>query len=93
MKTYSGTILRAIYILNLESEASILNKWSIKDSEFVAPGKQNKWFYLLLWPEVTNSLHLYLWRSMAPDRAVSRFVFHKNAVCKIFTLWLLFIGE
>ena len=48
MKTYSGTILRAIYILNLESEASILNKWSIKGSEFVASGKQNKWFYLLL---------------------------------------------
>lgn len=69
MKTYRGTILRAIYILNLESEASILNKWSIKGSEFVAPGKQNKWFYLLLWPEVTNSLHLYLWGSMAPDRA------------------------
>ena len=68
MKTYSGTILRAIYILNLESEASILNKWSIKSSEFVAPGKQNKWFYLLLWPEVTNSPHLYLWGSMALDR-------------------------
>lgn len=41
---YSGTILRAIYILNLESEASILNKWSIKDSEFVAQCKQNKDF-------------------------------------------------
>ena len=68
MKTYSGTILRAIYILNLESEASILNKWSIKGSEFVASGKQNKWFYLLLWPEVPNSPHLYLWGSMAPDR-------------------------
>lgn len=93
MKTYSGTVLRAIYILNLESEASILNKWSIRDSEFVAPGKQNKWFYLLLWPEVTNSLHLYLWGSMVPDRAVSRFVLHKNALCKIFTLLLLFIGK